>query len=314
MTKVCVTICTAGRPGMLSECLNSVTAQALPAGAEVELIVIDNNPTPQAGAIVDEIASAAPFPVTLVHEPEPGIPHARNRGLDAAIAQSGDWIVCIDDDEIADPDWLKSLIEAGIGYKADVVLGKLIKIYPDRLPLFVLPTNYPARKEGEELEVAYTHNVAFASWLVRPDKGALRFDERLRFAGGSDSHFFRRARKIGARIVATEKSVVRETQVPERLNLSWQLRREYRVGAGMARSETTLDTPRRVRRRKPGQLIFRIFRMVVTILLSPILLIFGFKRFEETVATAMRKLAASAGALSAHLGRLPNPYRKLDGY
>ncbi len=299
---------------MLSECLKSVTAQALPEGADVALIVIDNNPTPQASAVVDGIAAQAPFPVTLVHEPEPGIPHARNRGIDEALARGADWIVCIDDDEIADPDWLKRLIEAGAAYKADVVLGKLIKIYPERLPLFVLPTNYPARQEGEELEVAYTHNVAFASWLVRPDKGALRFDERLRFAGGSDSHFFRRARKIGARIVATEKSIVRETQVPERLNLAWQLRREYRVGAGMARSETTLDTPRRRRRRKPGQLVFRIFRMVVTILLSPLLLIFGFKRFEETVAKAMRKLAASAGALSAHLGRLPNPYRKLDGY
>ena len=299
---------------MLSECLNSVTAQALPDGWQVELIVIDNNPTPEAGAVVDAIAAKAPFRVTLVHEPEPGIPHARNRGLDEALARDADWIVCIDDDEIADPDWLKRLIEAGAAYKADVVLGKLIKIYPERLPLFVLPANYPARKEGEELEVAYTHNVAFASWLVRPDRGALRFDERLRFAGGSDSHFFRRARKMGARIVATEKSIVRETQIPERLNLSWQLRREYRVGAGMARSEKTLDTPSRQRRRKPGQLIFRIFRMVVTILLSPILLIFGFKPFERTVAKAMRKLAASAGALSAHLGRLPNPYRKLDGY
>ncbi len=299
---------------MLAECLQSVAGQEPPAGAEVELIVVDNNPAPQADAVVARVAAGAAFPVTLVHEPEPGIPHARNRAIDEALARSADWIVCVDDDEIADPGWLKSLIEAGTAFKADVVQGKLVKIYPERLPLFVLPTNYPARAEGQELDVAYTHNVAFAAWLVRPDKAALRFDERLRFAGGSDSHFFRRARRIGARIVATEKSVVRETQVPERLSLKWQLRREYRVGAGMARSETALDVPRGERRRKPGQLIFRIFRMIVTIILSPLMLIFGFKRFEETVAAAMRKIAASAGALSAHFGRLPNPYRKLDGY
>ena len=54
--------------------------------------------------------------------------------------------------------------------------------------------------------------------------------------------------------------------------------------------------------------------MIVTIILSPLMLVFGFKRFETTVAVAIRKLAASAGALSAHFGRLPDPYRKLDGY
>ena len=68
------------------------------------------------------------------------------------------------------------------------------------------------------------------------------------------------------------------------------------------------------RRRRPDQLVFRILRMIVTIILSPLMLIFGFDRFEATVARAIRKLAASLGALSAHLGRLPNPYRNLDGY
>lgn len=299
---------------MLSECLRSVVDQSLPSDDRVELIVIDNNPTPEAGDIVDEIGAGASFPVIFVHEPEPGIPHARNRGVDEALARGADWIVCIDDDEIADPDWLANLMAAADRFDADVIQGKLVKIYPEKLPLFVLPTNYPTRSEGQELEVAYTHNVAFAAWLVAPDKGALRFDEGLRFTGGSDSHFFRRARKKGARIVATDKSVVRETQVPERLNLKWQLRREYRVGAGMARSEVTLKVPARKRRRRPDQLVFRILRMGVTIILSPITLIFGFERFEKTVAAALRKLAASLGALSAHLGRLPTPYRKLDGY
>ncbi|MCP4384990.1 MAG: glycosyltransferase family 2 protein [Hyphomicrobiales bacterium] len=299
---------------MLTECLQSVTAQEPGPDLDVTLVVIDNNPAPQVDGIVAPVRDAATFPVVVVHEPEPGIPHARNRGLIEALARSADWIVCIDDDEIADPDWLVNLIDAGETTGADVVLGKLVKTYPDHLPLFVLPTNYPARTEGQLLEVAYTHNVAFRAWLVAPDQGGLRFDEGLRFAGGSDSHFFRRARKIGARIVATEKSVVRETQVAERLSLKWQLRREYRVGAGMARSEKTLDVPRSQRRRKPGQLVFRILRMIVTIILSPLMLIFGFKRFEATVATAIRKLAASLGALSAHLGRLPNPYRNLDGY
>ena len=99
---------------MLSECLQSVTAQDPGPNLEVTLVVIDNNPD-TAGRSHRRARSATPphFPVVVIHEPEPGIPHARNRGLIEALARSADWIVCIDDDEIADPDWLVNLIECG---------------------------------------------------------------------------------------------------------------------------------------------------------------------------------------------------------
>ena len=314
MSRITVAICTAGRPVMLGDCLKSVTGQEMPAGFDAEIVVIDNNPAPSVGDMVAAIAAASPLPLRTVHEPQPGIPQARNRAIDEARASGADWLVFIDDDEVARPGWLARLIEAAIAHGADVVQGKLVKLYPERMPWFVIETNHAPRKEGQEMSVAYTHNVAVAAWIFDPGRGALRFDEALRFAGGSDSRFFRAARKLGAKIVATDRSVVTEIQAPQRLNLRWQLAREFRVGAGAAQTEKALDLPRQERKRTPPQLVYRILRSVVFLILSPLTLVFGVRRFERTVGKALATIASSAGGFAGLRGKLPAPYRTRDGY
>ena len=314
VTRVSIAICTAGRPVMLGGCLRSVVGQEPPEGCDVAVVVVDNNPAPTVGDTVAGIAAGSRFPLRTVHEPEPGIPQARNRAIGEALKGGADWLVFIDDDEVAEPGWLARLIEAGIAHKADVIQGKLVKIYPERMPWFVLPTNHSPRREGQEMTVAYTHNVAVAAWLFDPARGALRFDETLRFTGGSDSRFFRAAHKIGAKIVAADRSVVTEVQAPERLTLGWQLAREFRMGAGAARTEKALALPASERKRTPLQLVYRIVRSVVFIILSPLTLVLGVERFNRTVGKALMTIAASAGGFAGLYGKLPDPYRKLDGY
>lgn len=299
---------------MLTDCLRSVVTQEVPQDISVDLVVVDNNQVPTVGPILDALRPESRFPIHHIHEMEPGIPVARNRGLEEALALKADWIVIIDDDEIAEPAWLSSLIEAAQTFGADVIQGKLNKIYPKPMPRFVLPINYPPRKEGQPMDVAYTHNVAFQAWLVDPARGGLRFDEQLRYTGGSDSHFFRHANKIGAKIVATERSVVTETQVTDRLSLRWQMSRSFRVGAGMVRSEKALGLAGKKRKRRPTVVVFRILRSIGTLIVSPLVLLFGFRRFESTVAHAFRNLASASGSLVGHFGFLPNPYRKIDGH
>lgn len=313
-TKILVAICTAGRPKMLGACLASVATQEMPANASAEVVVVDNNRAPTVAPIVEGAAAGSAIPMRTVHEPEPGIPQARNRAIDEALASGADWLVFIDDDEEAEPGWLARLIEAGVGFKADAVQGKLTKLYPERLPPFVLATNHSPRRDGQELAVAYTHNVAIARRVFDPGALGLRFDESLRYTGGSDSRFFRAAHKLGARIVAADRSVVTERQAPDRLTLRWQLAREFRMGAGAARTEVALDLPRAERKRTPFQLAYRILRSILFIVLSPLTLILGWKRFERTVGRALLTIASSLGGFAGLYGKLPDPYRKLDGY
>jgi succinoglycan biosynthesis protein ExoM len=313
-TRVTVIICTAGRPKMLAACLTSVVGQAPPDGAIVDVLVVDNNPRPTVEDIVTTAAAGARFLMRVVHEPLAGIPQARNRGIDEALKGGADWIVFIDDDEVADADWLANLLAAARRFGADVVQGRLTRVYPDRLPPFVLAANHSTRRDGQELTVAYTHNVALAAWLVDPARGGLRFDEALRFTGGSDSRFFRKAHQAGAKIVAADSAVVREVQATERLTLGWQLRREFRIGAGMARTEVALDLPARERKQTPLQMIYRMVRSLVFLVASPLMLFGGVRRFERFVARALNTIASAAGGFAGLYGKLPDPYRKLDGY
>ena len=65
-----------------------------------------------------------------VHEPRPGISHARNRGVAEA---KGDFVAFIDDDELPAPNWLESLLLTQRTYRADVVLGPVRPVF-DRPP------------------------------------------------------------------------------------------------------------------------------------------------------------------------------------
>lgn len=97
---VSVVVCTRSRPADLRRCLGSLSRCEPPAS---EIIVVDNAP---AG---DETARVvAEFPTaTYVHEPVPGLSHARNRGL---VAASGQLIAFTDDDVEVPANWIGASI------------------------------------------------------------------------------------------------------------------------------------------------------------------------------------------------------------
>jgi succinoglycan biosynthesis protein ExoM len=69
------------------------------------------------------------------------------------------------------------------------------------------------------------------SHLVRADGLALRFDEAMRFTGGSDSDFFFRAADHGAVIRWVDDAWVREVVGPSRISINWEWMRALRVAA-----------------------------------------------------------------------------------
>ncbi len=64
------------------------------------------------------------------HQPQRGIPQARNAALDAARELGATHVAFIDDDETAAPDWLAALWAAMVESGADAVLGCTRYIYP----------------------------------------------------------------------------------------------------------------------------------------------------------------------------------------
>jgi glycosyltransferase involved in cell wall biosynthesis len=98
-----VVICTRDRPAGLRTTLASLQRQTDP---DFELLVVDNgSSTPESAMVVEDLG--IPRCEYLV-EPRPGLSRARNRALDAVRSELIAWI---DDDEVADADWVLRLKE-----------------------------------------------------------------------------------------------------------------------------------------------------------------------------------------------------------
>ncbi len=108
-----VVLCTRDRPEHLRRCLASLDALV---DDDHELLVVDNHPTPTVDP--DLLPAAA----RLVHEPEPGLDAARNRG---AAEARGDVVAYIDDDCEADPHWLAALRRAFADDAVGLVTGRV---------------------------------------------------------------------------------------------------------------------------------------------------------------------------------------------
>lgn len=301
---------------MLRACLQSLASQEIPADLAVTVLVVDNNATPQVGPIVEQVAPefAQRMTVLIAHEPAQGIPHARNRAITGALALDADWLVFIDDDEEAAPGWIAGLMQAADEYGADVVQGRCDKIYPDPLPPWVFPKQFKLREEGAELATAWTHNVALAAWLVANGSDGLRFDEEMRYTGGTDALFFAQAAQRGARIVATNRAVVTEKQPASRLTLRWQLQRERRTGA------SDIEVLRRVGKLRPKQALDnglsacrRLLETAYGLAIAPFVRLSGRAEFEQHVGKALMNGARAIGTLNGLRGKLDQPYRQIDG-
>ncbi len=97
MTSVSVIIPTYNRAHVLPRALASVRAQT---HAVTEIIVVDDGSADDSAALV-----AREFPEAFViSQPNHGVSHARNRGIDAA---SGDWLAFLDSDD----EWCRDKLE-----------------------------------------------------------------------------------------------------------------------------------------------------------------------------------------------------------
>ena len=74
-----------------------------------EAVIVNNNSTDNTSEVVEEFAKSHPeLNIRLVFEPQQGLSFARNRGIDEA---AGEYLIIIDDDEIACPELLAEYYE-----------------------------------------------------------------------------------------------------------------------------------------------------------------------------------------------------------
>ena len=106
---ITVVICTRDRPLGLGATLASLQHQTDPGFG---VLVVENGPSSESARIVEKLGLPR---CEYVVEPRPGLSRARNRALGAVRT---DLVAWIDDDEVADPDWVRRLKE-GFAHKEE---------------------------------------------------------------------------------------------------------------------------------------------------------------------------------------------------
>jgi GT2 family glycosyltransferase len=98
-----IVVCTTGdRPHALERCLASLQAQSY---EETEVLIVDNSASRCVRSFASSFLRDSRF--RYIHEPRPGLAHARNASIRASTSSILAWL---DDDEVADHFWAEELL------------------------------------------------------------------------------------------------------------------------------------------------------------------------------------------------------------
>jgi GT2 family glycosyltransferase len=305
--RVAVCALTLHRPRGLDALLTSLAKLDDPGPDHaVTVVIVDNDPEKSAREVVERWQAAMPWQLVYVAEHRRGIPFGRN----AAVRTAGDvdFIAFLDDDEVADPNWLVELLSVQRAAGADVVTGTVLPMFEEDPPAWALEGRFferPRFATGQRITYARTSNVLIAA-RVFPAGDPAPFNEAMGLSGGDDTHFFLRAWLQGHCIVWADEAVVHELVPASRTTTRWLLNREYRRGNTLSLCLRDLqDSPwRRVRRTGLG--LLNIGRGAAAALI-------GVVRGRAAVLTGLQRIWFGAGLLTGLVGLRYDEYAIIHG-
>ncbi|SCB61650.1 Glycosyltransferase, GT2 family [Rhizobium aethiopicum] len=264
------------------------------------MVIVDNDAAGSARATVENFGQTGAYDLIYVVEPNQGIPFARNRALDSAPAGT-DLFCFLDDDEWPVDGWLDAMLETRERNRADCVYGPVQPVYPDNPPEYFIKARVFERKknkDGQRISYAASNNVMFDYPLIR--SWNLRFEEKMRFTGGTDYLFFNQAIRRGMQVFWADKALVYDIVPASRMTWKWVLQRQYRLGNTFAVSEVLHgNLKRRLYRAAYGAT-----RVILGLAMLPAILISPYWGMR-----ALTHVLRGAGMVNGILGHAYQEYR-----
>jgi GT2 family glycosyltransferase len=220
------------RAKMLERTLRSLAEQRT--RVPFAIVVVDNDGAGCEGfAAATRFLNDAKLPGHVCIEPQQGNVYAINRAFATALVRypAARYFLMIDDDEIAEPDWLDTMVAAARDRRCDVVGGPVLSMFGciagahRRHPVF-----QPAYSASGPVHMIFGSGNCLITRDAFARLGAF-FDPYFNFLGGGDTEFFTRAKAAGLRFFWAQDAVVHEFVGPERVTATWILQRGLRIGA-----------------------------------------------------------------------------------
>lgn len=309
--KIVVAVLTYRRPDGIAKLLDVLTRQINRPERPYRLtvLVVDNDtagsgwsaiePFIRSGAYATDEGADRPALKYRI-ETESGIPFARNRALDEA--PDGTELFCfLDDDEWPVDHWLDAMLAVREATSADCVYGPVEPVYPADAPdYFVRAGVFERRRRQDRQQINYaaSNNVMFDYPLFR--RLGLRFEERMRYTGGTDFVFFNQAVRKGVRIFWADAALVYDIVPASRMTWQWVLQRQYRLGNTFAVAESLYGS----RKSAMYRFVYGMARIGLGVAMTPALAV-----SPRIGMRALTHLLRGAGTVSGLLGHAYEEYR-----
>jgi len=269
------------------------------------VVIVENDASKCEGVpVAAEFLASGKFPGLCMVEPRQGNCQAINAAFETALATfpAASSFLMIDDDEIASPDWLETMVLSAETTGADVVGGPVLPNFDDdrKQGLRRHPAFAPAYDTSGPVSVIYGCGNCLIKRPVFARLGEPAFDLRFNFLGGGDCDFFTRCRRAGFRFHWAAEAVIVETVPKNRTNIGWLVRRGLRIGAINYHIQ-----------RKAAPTVWSRAMLIATMFAMLPFSLFRAGRLvlrEHRAVIAMHPMTVAVGSVLATVGIEPQPY------
>jgi glycosyltransferase involved in cell wall biosynthesis len=224
--RLSLVLCTYNRAQSLRQTLDTLGGLDVD-GLDGEIILVDNNSNDHTRDVIEAFQPHAPLPARYLFEPQQGLSHARNAGIDAA---TGDVIVFCDDDVLVDPTWLQEIAKAFAQRNPAALGGKILPKWQVPPPRWLGPPlhGFLALLDHGDAPIEMVEPVLWgANLAVRRDVfETIRFDGGLGRSGdklynGEDAALLQTLIDRGERVIYWPRAIVHHNIPAQRLTKSY---------------------------------------------------------------------------------------------
>ncbi|MCA0051436.1 glycosyltransferase family 2 protein [Mesorhizobium sp. B283B1A] len=301
-----VTLPTFKRPEQVLETLASLQAQRT--GRRFAVIVMENEAEAREGAkAVLPLFERGEIPGMVIIAHERGNCSAYNAGWQTAILHFPNFrhLLVIDDDEIADPQWLERMCRAAETLGVDIVGGPQVPIFadPSHARWAEHPVFAPPYRETGRVPALYSSGNLLVGRDVLTVMGPPFLDLKFNFMGGGDSDFLSRSAQRGFVLGWCAEAEVREIVPARRVETDWIRARSLRNGV----ISTLVEKKKRAGTSMAGAKVFA--KSLALLAASPFR---GMVRLARTgsPAIAIYPIHVALGRVMAEFGYANEQYRQ----